>query len=105
MSVISNNKTFHQNHGDSPQVTPNNVVLSSLSINIHTRWNDPDQIYSPEICKSFSMNIHKRWSEPDQLTTPIITKTTSMGYYGWKYLKESITQITTKEAAKIRHHK
>ena len=108
MSAITNNIAFHTNHGDAPAVTPTNIVLQSISIALHKRWPDPDpvQAHTNEVVKSVSIALKKRWPEGELYTSPNVMRSMSLGYYGWKYLNQSVEPIpATPPMAIPIHHK
>lgn len=106
MSAITNNISYHQAHGDAPAPTHSVVVLSNFSITLHNRWKNPTPIAIPNIVKAFSICIHKRWNDGEKIDKKTVLRKMNAGYYGWKYLSETIAQQPQKlPQGSITHHK
>lgn len=94
MSAITNNIAFATRQGEAPVPAYNNVILQSFSIAIHERWHESDMPdKSEQVLSTFSIGIHKKWQAPDMITSPEVMTSMSLGYYGWKYLNQTIATI------------
>lgn len=107
MSAITNNIAYHTNHGEAPAVPTNNIVLQSFSIALHGRWPEPTPVQADSlVMRHFSVELRKRFPDGEPYSSPNVMRSMSLGYYGWKYLAESVPDLVpTPPMAVAIHHK